>query len=272
MNKTVSILGCGWLGTRLAKKLIAENFLVKGSTTTEEKLQKLEETGITPFLIDLENDLLTNIEDFLACDYLVINIPPKIRKKGAKHHPEMIKKLTGLFTKQKPEKIIYISSTSVYPETGRRMHERDVTTIAKTANTALLETEDHLLNETGIPASIIRSGGIAGDDRIPGKKAAEKGTPVIPNQPVNLIHFEDLNEIIRLLIDSGKSGIYNACTQKHPLRINVYEANRKIFGFPRPNYQFTPVTPSFKMVTPRTLLQEFNFTFRFPDPEKFFSN
>ena len=40
-NKTISILGCGWLGHPLAKFLISENFIVKGSTTTISKLISL---------------------------------------------------------------------------------------------------------------------------------------------------------------------------------------------------------------------------------------
>ena len=40
----IAIIGCGWLGLPLAKKLIKENFIVKGSTTSKEKISVLDYT------------------------------------------------------------------------------------------------------------------------------------------------------------------------------------------------------------------------------------
>lgn len=39
----ISVLGCGWLGLPLSKKLIESGFVVKGSTTSSEKLSQLED-------------------------------------------------------------------------------------------------------------------------------------------------------------------------------------------------------------------------------------
>jgi UDP-N-acetyl-D-mannosaminuronate dehydrogenase len=48
---TISILGCGWLGKPLAVAFLAKNMKVKGSTTTQEKIQTLENSGIKAFQI-----------------------------------------------------------------------------------------------------------------------------------------------------------------------------------------------------------------------------
>ena len=45
-NKKVSVLGCGWYGLALAKKLISLGYDVKGSTTSEAKLDTLNMTMI----------------------------------------------------------------------------------------------------------------------------------------------------------------------------------------------------------------------------------
>ena len=37
----IGIIGCGWLGLPLAKEFISNNYKVKGSTTTKEKLETL---------------------------------------------------------------------------------------------------------------------------------------------------------------------------------------------------------------------------------------
>ena len=49
----IGILGCGWLGLPLAKKLIKKNFLVKGSTTSINKIDELKENDIDPYLIHI---------------------------------------------------------------------------------------------------------------------------------------------------------------------------------------------------------------------------
>ena len=50
-SKSVSIIGCGWLGLPLAEFLVQQGFHVRGSTTRAEKLKPLEEKGIEAFQI-----------------------------------------------------------------------------------------------------------------------------------------------------------------------------------------------------------------------------
>ena len=78
----VSILGCGWLGFPLAKKLIEIGFEVKGSTTSENKLAVLKSNKIAPYLLELsETKIGESITDFLHdSDILIIDIPPGLRK------------------------------------------------------------------------------------------------------------------------------------------------------------------------------------------------
>ena len=57
MNQNkIAILGCGWLGLPLAKKLISKNFIVRGSTTSKDKISVLENENIEPFLITLDKE------------------------------------------------------------------------------------------------------------------------------------------------------------------------------------------------------------------------
>jgi len=71
----VSILGCGWLGKPLAVSLVKKGFYVKGSTTSTEKLNELNQLNISPFLIDISMDI--NIVEFLKTDVLIIAITHK---------------------------------------------------------------------------------------------------------------------------------------------------------------------------------------------------
>ena len=57
MNQNkIAILGCGWLGLPLAKKLISKNFIVRGSTTSKDKISVLKNENIEPFLITLDKE------------------------------------------------------------------------------------------------------------------------------------------------------------------------------------------------------------------------
>ena len=53
MKKQISVIGCGWLGLPLAKFLISEDYKIKGSTTSKDKLKILEQAQINSFLIRL---------------------------------------------------------------------------------------------------------------------------------------------------------------------------------------------------------------------------
>src|SRR6187399_503295 len=95
----ISILGCGWLGLPLAKQFIQKEFLVKGSTTSEEKISILKDVGILPFLITLNNSEVSgdefwmeNMNQFLKdSQVLIINIPPKLRGDTSENFVNKIK-------------------------------------------------------------------------------------------------------------------------------------------------------------------------------------
>ena len=73
--KTVSILGCGWLGKPLAVSLLQEGYEVKGSTTSESKLSDLEALGIESYLVDIVE--YEEFDLFLQSEILIIAITSK---------------------------------------------------------------------------------------------------------------------------------------------------------------------------------------------------
>ena len=69
----ISILGCGWLGLPLAKTLLENDFSVKGSTTSNDKLSMLKNSGIQPYLISVtEDEIVGNLTDFLENSKILI--------------------------------------------------------------------------------------------------------------------------------------------------------------------------------------------------------
>ena len=66
--KTFSILGTGWLGLALAKKL-KNDFLVKVSTRDRQKEKELIDEGYSPYLLNEEE--FDNLDKLLDTDYLL---------------------------------------------------------------------------------------------------------------------------------------------------------------------------------------------------------
>ena len=79
----IGIIGCGWLGLPLAKEFISNNYKVKGSTTTKEKLKILKNEGIEAYLIEIaENSISDSIDSFLyELDILIVIFRLKLEKK-----------------------------------------------------------------------------------------------------------------------------------------------------------------------------------------------
>ena len=76
MNKQISIIGCGWLGLPLAKELIKDTYIVKGSTTTTNKLSALKAVNIEPYIIEFTKDGINgDIKNCLSgSDILILNV------------------------------------------------------------------------------------------------------------------------------------------------------------------------------------------------------
>ncbi|MBF7091990.1 SDR family NAD(P)-dependent oxidoreductase [Flavobacterium sp. ALJ2] len=229
----ISILGCGWLGFPLAKAMIAKDFSVKGSTTTSEKIALLEESGINPFLININlnevnslfgKSLSLEIDSFLnESSILIIDIPPKLRGDNTESFVDKIAFLIPFIEESTIEKVLFISSTSVYGENNVLVTEETKTNADSESGKQLAISEILLLRNTNFKTTILRFGGLIGEDRNPIKFLAGKENIENPEAPINFIHLEDCIGIILKIIESNSwDQIYNAVAPFHPSREEYY--------------------------------------------------
>ncbi|HAH54353.1 MAG TPA: NAD(P)-dependent oxidoreductase [Flavobacterium sp.] len=240
----ISILGCGWLGLPLAKALIENKFLVKGSTTSVAKLSVLENAGIIPFLIVLtpnsnfqsstnnlveEEEKTENLTAFLEnAKILIIDIPPKLRGSEKENFVLKIKNIIPAIEKSTVENVIFISSTSVYGENNLLVTEETALNPDTESGKQLMETEQLLQSNTNFKTTILRFGGLIGEDRHPVHFLAGRTHIENPNAPINLIHQEDCIGIIMAIIDQiqikcwNRNEDFNAVTPFHPSRKEYY--------------------------------------------------
>ncbi|MEM9390284.1 MAG: SDR family oxidoreductase [Bacteroidota bacterium] len=255
----ISILGCGWLGMALGRK-IAQNeyFQVKGSTTTGIKMDLIKQAGMQAYLVDLSGD---SPDDFFLCDVMVVTIPPSIPL-----FQEKVKKIIEQLEDHKVQKVVFISTTSVYPNLNQEVGERDAEYIkSQHSGVIMLSIEDLFRNCTGFQTTVIRFAGLYGPGREPGRFLAGKSDLRGAQSPVNLVHQDDCVEIISQVIRQNAWGeTFNACSDAHPTRKDFYEKAATYRGFEPPSFSDQPA--SFKIVNSEKLKSVLNYSFIHPDP------
>lgn len=221
----ISILGCGWLGFPLSKKLLQDGFAVKGSTTSPEKLAVLEEAGLQPFLISLKaEETQGDVTEFLEkSTVLIIDIPPKLRGLEKENFVAKIEKLIPFIEQSAIEKVLFISSTSVYGETERHVTETTAANPDTESGMQLLATEKLLQNNPHFQTTILRFGGLIGQDRHPIKFLAGKKDVENPDAPINMIHQDDcIGIILKIIQTNAWAETFNAVAPFHPTREEYY--------------------------------------------------
>lgn len=224
MKKTISILGTGWLGHPLALKL-KDKYNVKVSMRTNEKEEKFKSEALNPFL--LNEEFLKNLDELLDTNYLFINFPPS-KFKDFKAFLQKIyshKKINNI------EKIIFISSTSIYPDEEKNFTEDAKFTNAKSQK--IFEIEKQIEDKTHL---IFRCAGLMGANRISGRYFAQKELDS-EDVKVNYVHLDDVIEATIFALEKDLEGIYNLCSSEHPTRKEIYLKNASRFGFLKPIFK-----------------------------------
>jgi nucleoside-diphosphate-sugar epimerase len=270
----ISILGCGWLGFPLAQKLIETGYEVKGSTTSESKIDILQSNKIEPFLIRLEENQVTGtVSEFLNdSEILIIDIPPGLRKitenTKEKTFVNKIKNLIPYIENSTIEKVIFISSTSVYSESDLipTVTEESILYPDTESGKQLAEVENLLRNNSNFQTTIIRFGGLIGENRNIVKMISGKTNVANPEAPINLIHQEDCIGIISEILkqvqhDKVWNETFNAVAPNHPTRKKYYTEKAKQLDLIAPLFNENETNIG-KIVSSEKLEKILGYTFR----------
>ena len=197
----IGIVGCGWLGLPLAESLVKAGHEVVGSTTREEKLETLSLKGIEPILFHL-NPMPEglNFNRLFQVDLLIINIPPGRKKNTPEFYEEQIKYLKYQLLSSDVKKVIFISSTSYYPNSNKKVTVNTPFDFRNGSTKAVVKGEQQI-SQIDQSLMILRCGGLMGKDRIPGKWFAGKPTKGA-DTPVNYIHLEDIIKVVKSSIET----------------------------------------------------------------------
>ena len=259
-NSKIGIIGCGWLGFPLAKLLLNKNYLIKGSSTSKEKLLELKSNKIDPYYIEItEKGIIGDIDSFLdEIDVLIINIPPKIKSLPSENYSKKIQLIANKAEKRLIDKIIFISSTSVYGSNQGKINSSTNPIPSSKNGVEILQSEKIISKNKN--CTIIRFGGLIGSNRHPVHSLIKKNEVLNPKAPINLIHLEDCIQIIYSIILKEVWGkICLGVSPYHPTRENYYNTKCEALGLKRIN--FVNDTTINKEVTDSKILKELNYNF-----------
>jgi len=266
---TVSILGCGWLGLPLAKQLLTQGYAVKGSTTRPERLADIDAAGIHAFVVKAEDGIWDTgvLKEFLTCDTLIIAIPPGTKRNPDSTHAIEINQLLQFIQEQSIgiQKVIYISSTSVYKNQNKMVVESDIKSVEDAENKVLAEAESHILRSSIKNRIVLRMGGLTGYDRVLARFFAGKTDLKGWNEPVNLVHRDDAAGSISYILEKNiDNEIFNICAPAHPNRQDFYTRLCATLNLPQPQFNINSVA-DWKEVSSEKI-SRLGYDWKYPDP------
>ena len=252
--KTVSILGCGWLGFALAQKF-KKNHHIKATTTSQQKLQKLQENGLEAFLLSEESH--EKLNEFLECDILIIAVPPSKFK-------DLKAFILKVLQHNQSSHTIFISSSSVYDNINEDLHEN--VRIKMPINKVLYETEQLFdFSKT----TILRCAGLMGFDRIIGKYSNGK-LVVQSNKKTNYVHQTDVINAIAFVLEKQLFGTYNLCSKVHYSKEEIYTYFARKFDFTYFGFECSHEEKSRTINSEK--LRKLGFEYLYDDPKLFYDD
>jgi nucleoside-diphosphate-sugar epimerase len=178
--------------------------------------------------------------------------------------------LAQYLRESKVKNIIYISSTSIYPDLNKEVKEEDVLRLDQAGNAILFKSEEIFRKETQWNTLIIRCAGLAGYDRNLVRYFAGKRDLPMGDAPVNLIHRDDVIGIIyKLIVQDKWNETYNISAPEHPLRKDLYPDLAVRYGFEAPTYNAQDNSP-FKIISIAKMMNDLAYSFKFTNPADFF--
>ena len=231
--QSVSIVGCGYTGLRLARRWLAVGARVRGFATRPESLRRIAATGAEALALDLDAAIDTRAFNGELVYYCV---PPSARE-GDPRLDRFLAAATGL-----PKRLVYLSTTGVYGDrAGSRVDEdtppdplteRAVRRLA--AETALRAWA----KARGVSWCVLRVSGIYGPGRLPLDRLRRGVPAVVPGEsaPGNRIHVADLVStcVAAGMVAAADRRIYNVADGNDASATEFLQRVAAIAGLPPP--------------------------------------
>jgi nucleoside-diphosphate-sugar epimerase len=264
------IIGCGYVGRRLAARWQQQGHEVFATTRKPERAAEFAALGWNPIICDILNPLA----ELPAVDVAVIAVGFD-RRSGRTMREVYVDGLRQVLPAIPGGcKLIYISSTSVYGQTnGEWVDENSETIQLESSGQVVWEAEAVLrgLRPDGI---ILRFAGIYGPNRLLREQALWQGKPIAarPDRWLNVIQVDDGVRAIEAAETKGKTGdIYNVADNEPVHRTDFFNHLAEQLGAPAPRFEPVPEAkgPSHEItnrrISNRRMREELEVELKYPN-------
>jgi len=268
------IVGCGYLGRRVARRWVDEGFSVAAATRRPEAAEEFEQLGIRPMLADV-----TRPETLAAlppADTLLFAVGYD-RSSGATRREVYVDGLGAVLDAVPAEtrRVVLISSTGVYGQNdGSLVDEESPCRPTREGGRLMLAAEEVLKSHPlGARSIVLRLAGLYGPGRIPRLADLLTGRPIAASESghLNLIHVDDAAAVVVAAERHARPPQTYAVSDGHPTRRrDFYLRLGELFGAASPQFIERPGEPaptrvgSDKRVDNRRMLAELGVRLRYP--------
>lgn len=242
------IVGCGYLGRRIAMRALREGRCEKviGTTRSLETANLLRTLSVDPIIADV---LSPESFERLSFPKTIVYCVGFDRKSGKPMRTIYVDGLAMFLDKLKTAqwngRMVYTSSTGVYGQAdGAWVDEESAAEPLQESGRVCLDAETLLSRmsaQNGWSAVVVRLAGLYGPGRIVQKNAIANGEPIVgdPSRWLNLIHVDDAARCVLGLSELGNPrALYVASDDRPVHRGEYYTALARHLAAPAPT--FTP--------------------------------
>ena len=242
MNKL--IFGCGYLGSRIARRWRDAGSTVHVVTRSCDRAAEFAAQGYQPIVADVNADVndASSLVDLPVVDTVLVAIGydrserhtiEQVYAEGLRHVLAALPAATG--------RVIYISSTGVYGQTDDQwVDETTPCSPTRAGGIACLAAERVLAVHSFFPRSVIlRLAGIYGPGRVPYLDRLEAGEPIpaAAQGLLNLIHVDDAVTTVLAVAAATDLPATYCVSDGHPIERSAYYAEvARLIGAPPPRF------------------------------------
>ncbi|MBK5009159.1 sugar nucleotide-binding protein [Pseudomonas sp. S60] len=205
---SVLIVGCGDVGGRLARQMLARGWHVSGLRRAVGQLPH----GVVPVAADLAEPAIPSAWPSHAPDYLVYCVAASQHDEAGYQaaYVQGLRHVQGWLAErgQRPRRLLFVSSSSVFAQKGGEwVDEQSPTSPEGYSGRVMLEAEQLALAGE-CPASVVRLTGIYGPGREWLLSQVRQGYRVAEQPPLygNRIHAEDAASLLAFLLQADADG------------------------------------------------------------------
>jgi nucleoside-diphosphate-sugar epimerase len=220
----VLVAGCGWLGTALARALVAGGHRVTGIRREPARARDLAPLGVEPLALDLASagaaSRIPRVDAIVACQAARGESPDAYRRA----YLDASRALLEAAARGGVRALVYTGSTGVFGQADGGDVDEDSPVAPASPGARLLVEAEALLRDAaarGVPARILRLSGLYGPGRTGVVERVRAGAMALgPGDDAwtNWCHLDDAIGLVRAVLDRGRDGATYHASDAEPLR------------------------------------------------------